>query len=120
MTRTNKDENAKNTQWKTPVDLPGVKPQDYSTEKEDAKRSSVSAELPVRGTDQSGTKGFNRQLAGNGIAGENNTSSFNADPESYKTSVDDQEKPVTRGKEEHGTKQHSTTSAAGRILPHES
>ncbi len=71
-----KDENAKGRQWKTPVDLPGVLPEDY----EAAIESSRDSAAPSGQDRKDGTTGFSPQLGGHGKAGKSHTSSFDLAP----------------------------------------
>ncbi len=69
------DQNAKDTRWKLPVDLPGVQPEDY----------------PDRG-DQSGTQGFMPQLAGQGKASHSNTSGIDVGAAHNQTKISESKK----------------------------
>lgn len=90
-----KNENAKNPDWKVPVNLPHVKPEDYPAS-------------------QDATAGFSPKLGGHAKANHAHTSSFDAGPPDYTlpgypTSKD------TAGQEEGGKKRQPTTSVVGRV-----
>ena len=116
MNPKDKKGNAKDPHWKISMDLPSVKPEDYPSDVDSAKGSAAPAGSALRNTDQSGTKGFSPQLAGNGIVGESNTSSFDAGSPNYAQPGYLSEKERADGQKENYKKRHPTTSAAGRIL----
>lgn len=73
----NHDENAKNPKWQAPLDLSGVKPEQYRSDIQSSNGSAASTDK------EDGTIGFNPQLAGHGKSGHNRTSEFKAGPPEY-------------------------------------
>lgn len=103
-----KNEPEKNPAWQIPVDLSGVKPEDYNTGI-DSGNGSASSKRDTK----DGTKGFSPQLGGHGKAGYSHTSSFDAGQQDYTLASNPRDKAASQ--EEGGIRRQSTTSAIVRL-----
>jgi len=102
-------ENAKNPDFKTPVDLPGVRPEQYGKDIESGRGSAAPANPDM----QDGAKGFDPKLGGAAIAGKINTSSFDIGPEDKISNITSPIAPA--GQEENGRMRQPTTSAVASV-----
>jgi hypothetical protein len=89
------DENAKDKRWNTPVDLPGVRPEDYKK-------------------DRDGTAGFSPQYAGHAKAAHDHTTSFDVEKSNH-ASQSNPSKAAAKGAGS-AQRREPTASVTGRIL----
>jgi hypothetical protein len=108
MDKKNKDENAKNPDWKVPMDLPSVKPEDYD-KSIDSSRGSANSDT------EDGAKGFSPQLSGHSKAAHSHTTSFDVEDARYSENAAKAGQEKEQPGQDEGRMAQPTTSAAGRL-----